>query len=86
MSDVFDPRPASVYVSWPLFKALGYVAKASDVSRDRLAHQIILAWLQANHSDVLAFLDKREDEENEFRDQLKTKLKTLEREPSALTI
>lgn len=66
------PRPNSLYISWQLHKALGYVAKKTGGTREDVAEVVLRSFLIGQHSDVLEFLEKRELEEKAF-------VKTLEK-------
>lgn len=68
-------RPNAVFVSWPTFKALGYIARASSGQRDALAEEILSAWIIQNNPEVNGFLLKRESDEKQFEKDLAVKLK-----------
>lgn len=71
MTDV-DFRPSGpvrsnhIYVSWQLFKALGYVARKSDRTREKLVELVLRTFVAQEHPDILAWLKQREDEEQAF--------------------
>lgn len=77
MNDVdFRPsgpvRPNSIYVSWRLFKALGYVARCEGCTRDDVMDKVMLAWIAEKHPLVLAHIGAIEATEKAFVEQLQT--------------
>lgn len=65
-------RPTQIYVSWQLFKALGYVAKKTGGTREDAAEAVLRAFVFREHSGILEWLEKREQEEKEFVKTLKS--------------
>lgn len=64
-------RPNTLYTSWRLHKALGYVARKTGQSREDLAEMIIGDWLAKAHPEIVAWVQKRELDEHEFVKKLK---------------
>lgn len=76
MNDVdFKPsgpvRPNTLYTSWRLHKALGYVARKTGRSREDLAEVVLGTWIAQEHPEIEAWLKQREDEESAFQKKLK---------------
>lgn len=79
MSEDFQPtgpiRSGSIYVSWQVRKALNYIAAASKdaeaCTADGVADKVLSEWLAANHAPIMAWLERREAEEKEFKKGLK---------------
>lgn len=76
MNDVdFRPsgpvRPNTLYTSWRLHKALGYVARKTGRSREDLAEVVLGTWIAREHPEIEAWLTQREDDEQAFQRKLK---------------
>lgn len=76
MSDIdfkpsLPPRPNSIYVSWRLHKALGLVARKTGTGREDVVETVLNEFVTSKHPEITAWLNRREDEENEFLKTLK---------------
>ncbi len=71
-------RSGEIYVSRKVVRGLNLaVLKTSDeeakVSSDKLADDALNEWLRSHHREIMDYVDKREDEEAEFRKSLARK-------------
>jgi len=60
-------RPGSIYVSYDLHKALGYLAKSAKIRREEVAERVLMAWLETNHKPILDHIEKQRRAEEEFQ-------------------
>lgn len=76
-------RPNSIYVSWRLHKAFGYIARKTGLGREDLVETVLAAWVAAEHPEIEAWITQREAEEREFTKKLQTaKEKTEKYKPT----
>jgi hypothetical protein len=65
------PRPTQVYLSWSLFKALGYVSRKTRQTREDIVEIVLNTFVSQKHPEIAAWIEKREVEEKAFRAGLK---------------
>lgn len=70
----FSPRQNSLYVAYDVWAVLGYVAKATNRTREGVAEAVLRTWAAQEHPDLLEYLSKRSTDDNAFRSKLKAKL------------
>lgn len=76
MSEVdFKPsgpvRPNTLYTSWRLHKALGYVARKTGRTREDLAEVVLSTWVAQEHPEIEEWIKQRESDEETFLKKLK---------------
>lgn len=70
----FSPRQNSLYIAYDVWTVLGYVAKATDRTRESVAETVLRTWANQQHPDLVEYLSKRSSDDNKFRSELKAKL------------
>lgn len=68
-------RNGEVYVSQKVYRGLHLAALKGNedevkVTADKLADEALEAWLRSNHADIMAWVDKRDQEQAAFKKSL----------------